>query len=390
VTDHISCDKCGAPLRTGARFCPGCGAPVEVAAPEPAPTTAPQPAAPTRPAVGAHPTPLWDIVIVVALLLAAAAGLALHTPQPSETRTGTEELASPSAPEPAPAEIPPAPTAPGAELLVSSTLARGVTGDKHPLDPTDTFPADTPAVYCVFELSDAPAGTTLRQVLLVLDPSTTPPGERMLSEGSHEAAGLLAPETNRGSLTIPRPEEGWRPGRYRIDLYINDSPAASLPFSVEAPAQAPQPVARPKPAPKPKAVAPKPPPVRTARVPSSPNDLPFFKGGKKGVGPVYDPAPIAVPGNLSLSDVKQVVLEAMRSRDWNPKEVGPGRIAGTLYLLNARAQIEVRYDSRSVSIRYRSSKEFGYKQRPGGPTISNLYNYAVWDLAYGIQEGLSW
>ncbi len=86
-----------------------------------------------------------------------------------------------------------------------------------------------------------------------------------------------------------------------------------------------------------------------------------------GTDPLYNPDPIPVPGGKRLERVKSDVHKALLDKDWQVKQLGPGRLAAKqidtgkgdkLYV----AVIEVQYDARSVRITYKESKGLDYNK----------------------------
>ncbi len=43
-----------------------------------------------------------------------------------------------------------------------------------------------------------------------------------------DASTIAAASDSRGTFTLARPTNGWTPGAYRVDLFVNDTPAASI------------------------------------------------------------------------------------------------------------------------------------------------------------------
>jgi uncharacterized RDD family membrane protein YckC len=91
------------------------------------------------------------------------------------------------------------------------------------------FPADTPRIFVVFTLADVPENTTLRSVWIAENvanvPRNTPIDEAELRGGGR----------NQGNFSLSRPTAGWPSGSYRVELYLADQLAATLPFTVTGP-----------------------------------------------------------------------------------------------------------------------------------------------------------
>jgi hypothetical protein len=103
--------------------------------------------------------------------------------------------------------------------------------------------------------------------------------------------------------------------------------------------------------------------------------------------PVYDvnQAPIATARQPSMADVEQAIRLAGASLGWQMVPKGPGQMEGTLNLRTHRAVVDVRYDTKNYSIKYKDSSNLNYD----GSNIHKNYNGWIQNLDKAIRSGLS-
>lgn len=127
---------------------------------------------------------------------------------------------------PAPVGRPPIAATPGAGA-VTATLARDVSADYEPIEPTTTFAPDTPVIHIAFQVSAASAGTRLKSVWTVVDVGAAAPANSQLAEST-----LTLPGPAPGSFRLRRGSEPWPVGDYKVELYLDDRLVLTLPFQV--------------------------------------------------------------------------------------------------------------------------------------------------------------
>ena len=80
--------------------------------------------------------------------------------------------------------------------------------------------------------------------------------------------------------------------------------------------------------------------------------------------PLYNPDPIEVPAGKSAEQVRMAVRKALIRYDFSIKEIGPGHVEGKHVKhsksLEHTAVVTVKYDTRSVRITYKDSKDLNY------------------------------
>lgn len=112
-----------------------------------------------------------------------------------------------------------------------------------------------------------------------------------------------------------------------------------------------------------------------------------------GVGcrtnPVYnvDGAPVVTnsTGGVSIDAVGKAIIRAGTSLGWQMKQLGSNDIVGTLALRKHVAVVDIKYDSRTYSIKYRDSQNLDYD----GTSIHQNYNGWVKNLDRAIRTQLT-
>jgi hypothetical protein len=100
--------------------------------------------------------------------------------------------------------------------------------DENGDEVTSTF-SDSDVFYAVVDLSNATQDTVVKAVWTAVDAADTDPEYEI-----QEQALDITEESFSGSIYFQLlNDDAWPTGRYRIDLYLNDTPAQSIEFSVE-------------------------------------------------------------------------------------------------------------------------------------------------------------
>lgn len=152
------------------------------------------------------------------------------------------EAAEPAAPPEATATTAPAATAtvstPEAEpapavsdaggLIVGVVTAAAVTVlTSAPVGVTDTFPPGQEIVHTVVSMADAPAGTRLKAVWMVIDAGDAAPPNSHIGETEANVEG-----SQHVDFTFEASGGGFPPGTYQVDIYMNDNLDRTVNFSV--------------------------------------------------------------------------------------------------------------------------------------------------------------
>lgn len=103
---------------------------------------------------------------------------------------------------------------------------------------------------------------------------------------------------------------------------------------------------------------------------------------------LIDPAPIAVPSNLTSAQVSTEIKRAMINRGWAVAKEQPGVIDATLSIRSHRAQVKITHDRSQVVITYVSSENLDYKEKKGKRLIHRNYNSWVNNLVSDISKNL--
>ncbi len=94
--------------------------------------------------------------------------------------------------------------------------------------PTDTFSPDAAKLYAFFRSTGLQEGDKVRAVWIAEDVGTAAPANTKIDEASLTANG----EGFHGAFSLSRPDKGWPPGRYRVDIYLGEKVATSVKFTI--------------------------------------------------------------------------------------------------------------------------------------------------------------
>lgn len=96
-------------------------------------------------------------------------------------------------------------------------------------------------------------------------------------------------------------------------------------------------------------------------------------------------SPIVANKPVAMDDVEKAIIRAGRGLGWQMSPGGPGKMQGTLVLRTHRAVVDITYDTKTYSIKYKDSANLNYD----GAMIHRNYNGWVQNLDKGIQTQLS-
>ncbi|MGH8642629.1 MAG: hypothetical protein ACRET6_13030 [Burkholderiales bacterium] len=103
--------------------------------------------------------------------------------------------------------------------------------------------------------------------------------------------------------------------------------------------------------------------------------------------PVYNVESRAIVSNkpVTAKDVEGAIVRAGAALGWQMVPKGPGSMEGTLVLRTHRAVVDVNYDAKNYSIKYKDSEDLKYD----GTNIHKNYNGWIQNLEKGISTQLS-
>jgi hypothetical protein len=107
--------------------------------------------------------------------------------------------------------------------------------------------------------------------------------------------------------------------------------------------------------------------------------------------PVLDsPRAIDVPGNASMEEVENAILDAMRSRGWAVHERNRGEIIADLNVRTHFARVGITYNTGAIAIEYIDSRDLAYEVVDGQERIHGNFNSWLTNLSNDIQRNLSY
>jgi hypothetical protein len=84
--------------------------------------------------------------------------------------------------------------------------------------PTTTFSSTTPEIYARWQGQRLRQGASIKAVWIAENVSEDLPQDYKVDEASVVAEAPTA----RGAFTLARPEDGWMPGDYRVEFYVDN------------------------------------------------------------------------------------------------------------------------------------------------------------------------
>ena len=114
---------------------------------------------------------------------------------------------------------------PAEKKLLHAALAKELTAE-----PTTSFTPDLKKIFCRWQGDALNKGDKVRCVWIAEDVGNAAPPNYKVDEAQSTASG---PEAF-GTFTLSRPNKGWPPGKYRVELYAGDQLADTLKFTIGA------------------------------------------------------------------------------------------------------------------------------------------------------------
>src|SRR6266700_733626 len=84
--------------------------------------------------------------------------------------------------------------------------------------PTTTFSSNTPEIYARWQGQRLRQGANVKAVWIAENIGEEFPQDYKVDE----ASAVAATPTGRGAFTLARPEDGWMPGDYRVEFYVDN------------------------------------------------------------------------------------------------------------------------------------------------------------------------
>ena len=84
--------------------------------------------------------------------------------------------------------------------------------------PTTTFSSNTPEIYARWQGQRLRQGASVKAVWIAENLGEDFPPDYKIDE----ASAVAASPTTRGAFTLARPQDGWTPGDYRVEFYVDD------------------------------------------------------------------------------------------------------------------------------------------------------------------------
>ena len=96
--------------------------------------------------------------------------------------------------------------------------------------PTDSFATTVPKLNAFFKSTGTVKGDKLRGVWIAEDVGDAAPANTKIDEAS-----IIADQDDYyGAFSLSKPDKGWPPGKYRVEIYLNDELVTTVKFTVEA------------------------------------------------------------------------------------------------------------------------------------------------------------
>lgn len=102
-----------------------------------------------------------------------------------------------------------------------------LTDDKERATDKHNFSPDTPSIFLLATLADVPSGVRLKSVWIA-EKTEVAPANYEIDSTELTGGGAM----NKVTFSLSRPDAGWPPGEYRVELLIDGNPSGSARFTV--------------------------------------------------------------------------------------------------------------------------------------------------------------
>lgn len=96
-------------------------------------------------------------------------------------------------------------------------------------------------------------------------------------------------------------------------------------------------------------------------------------------------APVTTPRPATLQEIERAIRTAGAGLGWQMVPRGPGKVEGTINLREHRAVVDISFDAKNYSIKYKDSSNLNYD----GKSIHPQYNNWIINLDRAIRAQLS-
>jgi len=111
--------------------------------------------------------------------------------------------------------------------LSEATMALGVTDDNKPVNATKVFSPDTEEIFCSVKLSNAPSDTQVTSVWIYVGGE-----EEDLTNYEIDNYSVITEGTRYINFSLPRGDNAFPKGDYKLVLYVDGKESVALPFTV--------------------------------------------------------------------------------------------------------------------------------------------------------------
>lgn len=98
--------------------------------------------------------------------------------------------------------------------------------------------------------------------------------------------------------------------------------------------------------------------------------------------PIHDieNQPITSTSEVTMDDVEKAIVAAGRNRGWIMKRVEPGHLLATLNIRTHQAVVDITFDEKQYSIKYKSSENLDYEDGKIHPNYNSWIGYLDQDI----------
>jgi hypothetical protein len=112
--------------------------------------------------------------------------------------------------------------------VTAAALGTSIDKDYHIANPSTEFAQDAPAIHCAWSIDGVGGEVTVRSVWIAEDVGKVAPPNYRIDEASIKMGG-----DGSGQFQLSKPNNGFPTGKYRVEIYIDNKLAKTVPFTVK-------------------------------------------------------------------------------------------------------------------------------------------------------------
>lgn len=114
--------------------------------------------------------------------------------------------------------------------LTEAVLGTAMDKDYHIANPTTAFAQNTPAIHCAWTVEGLDGEVAVGSVWIAVDVGKVAPPNYKIDQSNKKFTGR---GNLKGQFSLSKPNNGFPVGKYRVEIYVDNKLAKTIPFTVK-------------------------------------------------------------------------------------------------------------------------------------------------------------